>query len=117
MFVVDFIETPDNTTVFINHTAMEELFGDFSCATRLGYRPLWVINGLSVDLIRETPAYGDTYTELHQLQVEGNFLSFLSIPATPATNNSIVACTAVDNGTVLAHSTTVRMTVLQGICH
>lgn len=108
-----------NTTVFITSDMDTVLFGDFRCATRQGYLPLWVINGVSVDLIVQTAGYNGTYTEYIPLQVEGNILSFISIPAVPATNNSIVACVAITNSSegtdVVAYSEPVHMTVLQGI--
>lgn len=93
------------------------LFGDFSCATRRGYLPLWVVNGVSADAILETAGYNGTYSEHIPLLVAGHVLSFLSIPASPATNNSVVSCAAVSNGSqaVVTYSKPVRLTVLQGM--
>ena len=113
----DFLATPADAivTVTVNSTGVE-LFGDFECATRLGYFPVWLVNGSSVDLVKKRRSFNGTYTEYHPLQVEGNVLSFLSIPATSATNNSIVICAAIStaNHTIDAYSDSVHLTVFQG---
>jgi hypothetical protein len=120
LHVADFIGTPMDTTVYITSDMETVLFGDFRCATRRPYLPLWVVNGVSIDLILDTPGYNGTYTEYIPLQVEGNILSFISIPALPATNNSIVSCAVIQNSShsidVIAYAMPVHMTVLQGKC-
>ena len=75
------------------------------------------MNGISWELIREqTAGYGDTYIELILLPGDGNLLSFISIPASAATNNSVVSCAALENETILAYSQPAHMIVLvQGI--
>lgn len=116
----DFIETPANTTVaIITSSDSPLLWGDFSCATRLGSRPLWIVNGVSIDIITETAGYNGTYSEyFHLPHGDGNFLSFLSIPALPATNNSIVTCAAIasesSSNTIFAYSAPVHMLVVDG---
>ena len=107
-----------NATVYISSDTNIVIYGDFRCATRHGYLPLWIVNGVSVDLIVDVAGYNGTYTEYIPLQVEGNILSFISIPALPATNNSIVSCAALSNTSqstdVVAYSEPVHMVVLQG---
>lgn len=119
MLPIDFIGTPDNATVFITANMDTVLFGDFRCATRQGYKPVWLVNGVSIDIIEETAGYSDIYTEVILLPVEGNVLSFLSIPATPVTNNSVVICTAIttNSQSIVAYSIAARLTVLQGRAH
>lgn len=108
-----------NATVLITSDMDTVLFGDFRCATRQGYLPLWIVNGVSIDLIVRIAGYNGTYTEYIPLQVEGSILSFISIPAVPATNNSIVACVAITNSSqgtdIVAYSLPVSMIVLRGM--
>ena len=92
-------------------------FGDFSCATRLSYDPLWIINGTSADLVRVTIAgYNRTYVEnIPLLRGRANILSFLSIPSSRLTNNSVVVCAAVSNKTshIVAYSKPAHLIVLE----
>ena len=111
IIIADFIDTPVNTTVIIGNDS--DLFGDFHCATRHGYHPLWIVNGLSITIIQERAGYNGTYTEYHSLPGDGRTLSFLSIPASPATNNSIISCAAQANDTVAAYAEPARLTILQ----
>ena len=111
--VADFIATPENHTVFISQNETEtedEVFGDFRCATRHGFRPLWIVNGVSLAIIQERDGYNSTYSEYLPLPGEGNTLSFISIPASSVTNNSIVSCVAQANDTVAAYADPVRLT-------
>lgn len=105
--------------MYITSGNEEQVFGDFSCATRLGYRPLWIVDGLSVELILEKPGFIGTYIERHPLPGEGNQLSFVSIPASRATNNSIVTCAAVEpkNDTILTYSRPAHMIGNIYFCH
>lgn len=111
----DFITTPSDALVNISEFESEVTSGDFECATRSGYLPLWLINGLSIDLIQNLAGYSGTYTELLPLQ-ENHVLSFLSIPASPLTNNSVIVCAAITvESVIVAYSDSVNMVVHQGI--
>lgn len=114
--MLDFIGIPANATVSITNDS--EVFGDFRCATRLNLHPLWIVNGVSSDIIKNTDGYGGLYLEYIPLPGEGNLLSFISIPASPATNNSVIVCGALSNGTIIANSKPAYLTgkILQHAC-
>lgn len=97
---------PVSTTVFIGGALQEnqtwnQTWGEFQCATRPGYLPLWIINGVSADVIEREPGYRNTTYELIPLHDQGHTLTILSIPASELTNHSIVTCAAVRNETKL----------------
>ena len=88
--------------------------GQFQCVTRVGFRLVWVINGVSADNIRSTPGFEEVSYELIPLQDSGNTLSILNIPASIGVNGTIVTCTAVYNQSIEAHSQPVYLIVNQG---
>ena len=90
----------------------KEVFGIFDCSTRSGDAPLWIVNQATVDAVRNSSGYSRTYYQHHALQGEGHILSFLYLPASALTNNSMVICAAVGHGELLALSDPVYLTVL-----
>jgi len=109
--MLDFIMPPRNSSRNITEES-EEVFGTFECSTRSGDAPLWIVNQASVEAIRNSSGYSRTHYKLHVLQGEGYILSFLFLPASALTNNSVVVCAAVGNGEALAFSDPVFLTVL-----
>ncbi len=108
---VDFIKPPVNTTFIISEDAADML-AVFQCSTRSGDVPLWIVNAVSVSTIRNTSGYANTQYDLFGLQGQGHFLSFLSIPVSYQTNNSMVVCVAIANGEPVAFSQPAYLIVL-----
>ena len=113
---LDFITTPSTATVVVGFPGYNDTvyLGQFQCVTRVGFRLVWVINGLSADNIRSTPGFEDVSYELIPIQDTGNTLSILNIPASTGINGTIVTCTAVYNRSIEAHSLPVYLIVTQG---
>ena len=113
IYVAVFITTPESTTVFIpgdppphqpqnmDNQTYNQTWGEFQCVTRPGYLPLWIVNGVSADIIEQQPGYTNTTYELIPLHDQGHTLTILSIPASQLTNHSVVTCAAVKNKTKL----------------
>ena len=95
-----------------NSSSNYSYIGQFQCVTRVGFKLVWVINGISADNIRATPGFEDTTYELIPLQDSGNTLSILNIPVTTQLNGTIVTCTAVYNQSIEAHSQPVYLIVM-----
>ena len=112
-----FITTPSTATVVIglhppNSNYNHSYVGQFQCVTRVGFKLVWVINGISADNIRGTPGFEQVAYELIPVQDSGNTLSILDIPATTTQlNGTIVTCTAVYNQSIEAHSQPVYLIV------
>lgn len=114
--LADFITTPSTATVVLglplpNNSAY---LGQFQCVTRVGFKLVWVINGVSADNIRGSPGFAEVTYELIPVQDTGNTLSILNIPATSEINGTIVTCTAVYNQSIEAHSQPVYLIVTEG---
>ena len=114
----DFITTPSTATVMLglsspnrNSTHPYIGIGQFQCVTRVGFKLVWVINGISADNIQGTPGFEQVTYELIPVQDSGNTLSILNIPATTQVNGTIVTCTAVYNQSIEAHSQPVYLIV------
>lgn len=75
---------------------------------------MWVINGVSADLISSRPGFEEVTYELIPLQDSGNTLSILNIPVKSDINGTIVTCTAVYNQSIEAHSQPVYLIVTEG---
>ena len=88
--------------------------GQFQCAIRVGFKLVWVINGVSADLISSRPGFEEVTYELIPLQDSGNTLSILNIPVKSDINGTIVTCTAVYNQSIEAHSQPVYLIVTEG---
>ena len=113
-FTPDFITTPSTATVVIGFPRPNNsvYLGQFQCVTRVGFKLVWVINGVSADNIRSTPGFEEVTYELIPVQDSGNTLSILNIPVTSDINGTIVTCTAVYNRSIEAHSQPVYLIVM-----